>query len=78
MKIINSKNKTNTFKKHGMIKEIIKWYRITMAITIQRISVINFKPTKNLKQLKKLLNILSTYYKICKNMAFVLELYKKL
>ena len=55
---MNSKNKTNTLIKQGNINVIIKWYKIIITKTIHRSRVINFKPTKNLKQLKKLFNIL--------------------
>jgi len=37
----------------------MKWYIITITKTILSIKVSNFNPAKNLKQLKKLLNIVS-------------------
>ena len=59
--------------KQGNINVIIKWYRITITKTIVKSKVINFKPTKNRKQLKKLFNILPPSIKYAKKRQFVLD-----
>ena len=66
MKVRNNKNNTNTFKKHGIISVIMKWYVITIIKTIDKIKVTNLIPIKNLKQLKKLFSILSPSIKYAK------------
>ena len=59
MNSMNSIINTNTFIKQGNINVIINWYKIIIVRdkTINR--HISFNPTNNLKQLKKLFNILS-------------------
>ena len=58
MNSMNSIINTNTFIKQGNINVIINWYKIIIVRdkTINR--HISFNPTNNLKQLKKLFNIL--------------------
>lgn len=46
---------------------------MTITKTIVKSKVINFKPTKNLKQLKKLFNILPPSIKYAKKRQFVLD-----
>ena len=57
MKDKNSQKSTKTLIKQGRIKVIINWYIIIIINAIQVRRQINFKPAKNLKQLKKLLSI---------------------
>ena len=54
----NSNNNTKTLIKQGNNKVIINWYNITITKTIEANKQINLKPANNLKQLKKLFNIL--------------------
>ena len=54
----NSHSNTNTLIKQGNIKAIINWYKITTTKAKASNKHTSLKPTNNLKQLKKLFNIL--------------------
>ena len=47
------------FIKHGIINVIIIWYKIIITSTTNAIRASSLRPTKNLKQLKNLFNMLS-------------------